>query len=354
MTVDKSQRLSAFDEFRRDFPGVWRGLPYKGLFTLCLVIWTLLFEFLGNSTFGYINTHSLFAWTDYSYLSSQDDEHGFLIPFLVLGLLWWKRQELASVRAKPSVLALVLVACALLLHLLGYLSQQTRLSLAAFYFGLYALIGVVWGLEALRKTFFPLCLFAFALPLGTLAETLTFPLRLLATRLTSGIAGSVLGISVIQKGTLIYDPSGAFKYEVAAACGGLRSLTAVLALCTIYAFMNFKKARNIAGLIASGFPLAVLGNVTRLLVIIIVSEAFGQESGQYVHDSSFFSLLPYVPPIVGIMVLGHLMREQKPAGPVQPSDGTSQPPDEPKQPPAKSDDEPHSKRSGGLTLPATT
>jgi exosortase/archaeosortase family protein len=98
----------------------------------------------------------------------------------------------------------------------------------------------------------------------------------------------------------------------------VRSLTAVLALCTIFAFMNFQKFGRIALLIAAGFPLAVLGNVTRLLVIIIVSEAFGQKAGQYVHDSSVFSLLPYVPPIVGIMVIGHWLREQKKTDIVEP------------------------------------
>ncbi len=319
MTEEKARRPSILEEFLQEFPGVWRSIPYKGLFTICLVLWTLLFEFLGNSTFGYINTHSLFAWADYSYLSGQDDEHGLLIPFLVLGFFWWKRRDLATIDAKPWLPALILIAVALLLHIVGFLSQQTRLSLAAFFFGLYGLIGLVWGREALRKTFFPMCLLAFALPLGTLAETITFPLRLIATKFTTGFAGTVLGINVIRQGTLIFDPSGAFKYEVAAACGGLRSLTAVLALCTIYAFMNFRKARNIILMIAAGFPLAVLGNVTRLVIIIIVSEAFGQKWGEWVHDNSFFSLLPYLPPIVGILLLGHFLREKKTEKPIDPS-----------------------------------
>ena len=73
MSVDKSQRLSVLEEFLRDFPTVWRNIPYKGLFILCLDLWMILFEFLGNSTFGYINTHSLFVWADYSYSSGGDD-----------------------------------------------------------------------------------------------------------------------------------------------------------------------------------------------------------------------------------------------------------------------------------------
>lgn len=317
MTVETSERLSAFEEFRRDFPGVWKSIPYKGLFISLLVAWVLLFEFLGNSTFGYIDTHSLFGWTSYAYLTSADDEHGFLIPFLVLALLWWKRDQLQNLKVQPWPLGLVLIAVALILHILGYLAQQTRISLAAFYFGVYALVGLVWGWQALKATFFPMCLFAFALPLGTLAETITFPLRIFATTATSGLANNILGIDVIHSGTLIYDPSGAYQYEVAAACGGLRSLTAVLALCTIFGFMNFKKVRNRALMIIAGVPLAILGNMTRLLGIIVVSEAFGKEAGQMVHDNTWFSLLPYVPPIVGIVVIGHFLREQNETEPVE-------------------------------------
>lgn len=314
---EERSKPSPLQEFLTEFPGIWKNMPGKGLFTSMLVLWICLFEFLGNSTFGYINTHSLYGWVSYAYCSSQDDEHGLLIPFLVLGLFWWKRKEFLGLQTGPWMPAIFLIVFSLALHLAGYFSQQTRISLAAFFFGIYALIGLVWGWQAMKRSFFPMCLFAFALPLGTLAETITFPLRLLATKVTGVVAVNALGIDVIAQGTQIYDPSGKFTYEVAAACGGLRSLTAVMALCTIYAFMNMGKARNRAIMIAAGFPLAVLGNITRLLGIIIVSEAFGEQYGKMVHDNTFFSLLPYVPPIVGIMLLGHLLRERKPPGDVE-------------------------------------
>src|SRR5207237_227916 len=139
---------------------------------------------------------------------------------------------------------LTLIAVALILHIGGYLAQQTRISLAAFYFGTYALMGLVWGPAALRAAFFPMCLFAFALPLGTIAETITFPLRVIAVNVTGSIASHVFGISVIHRGTSLMDANGSFQYEVAAACAGLRSLTAVLTLCTVFAFLNFSRARN--------------------------------------------------------------------------------------------------------------
>jgi exosortase len=320
MNEATSQKLSAWQEFRTEFASIWSSIPYKGLFTSLLVVWVCLFEVVGNSTFGYVKTHSLYEWTFYAYLTTPDDEHGLFIPFLVLALMWWKRREMRVTGARPWLPGLSLIAFALALHLIGYFSQQARISLAAFYFGLYALGGVCWGPEALKVTFFPMCLFAFALPLGTLAETITFPLRLFATKTTGLLASGIFGINVIHRGTLIYDPTGAFSYEVAAACGGLRSLTAVLALSTIYGFMNFNGPGKRTILFLAGFPLAVVGNVTRLLMVIMVSEAFGWEIGKRVHDNEWFSLMPYVPPILGIILLGHFLGEQKRAREVKPPD----------------------------------
>src|SRR6188508_1652788 len=101
MTGDESEKLSLWQEFLKEFPGVWKNMPGKGLFTALLVVWVLLFEFFGNSTFGYINTHSLFGWSNYAYYSNPDDEHGLLIPFVVLLLFWWKRNEFKGIRTEP-------------------------------------------------------------------------------------------------------------------------------------------------------------------------------------------------------------------------------------------------------------
>jgi hypothetical protein len=50
-------------------------------------------------------------------------------------------------------------------------------------------------------------------------------------------------------------------------------------------------------MVASAFPLAVLGNLLRMLTIIIAAEMGGQEWGSYVHEGGpggVFSLLPYL------------------------------------------------------------
>ncbi len=297
---------------------IWRALPFKLLLLGITAAWFALFHLLGNSTFGYVDSASLFGWLNYSYAQSQDDELGRYVPFLVLGLCWWKRDELAAVPKQPWVGGLVLMGFALLLHLLGFRIQQTRLSVVAFYLGLYGLVGAFWGWRFLRAVFFPYFLFAFCLPVGTLADALTLPLRMIATSITATISQYGLGVPLVRNGTQIFDAGGTFQYEVAAACGGLRSLTATLALACLYAFMNLERPWKRIVVILSAFPLAIAGNVLRLTLIILAAEAFGQEAGNWVHDNAVCSLLPYVPAFLGLGALGSWLRETTPEAPTPP------------------------------------
>ena len=289
----------------------WRQMPQKGFFFALFISWLCLFHFLGNSTLGYVETRSLFGWLKYAYSNSPDDEHGFLIPLVVLVLSWWKRKELLAVPKANWWPALGLVMVALLLHIVGYVVQQTRISVVAFFVGLYGLTGLIWGRRWLLASFFPYLLFAFCFPLATVSDKITFPLRLLATHITAGISATVLGIDVIQNGTQIFDSQRTFQYEIAAACSGLRSLTATLAIAIIYGFMTFRGSLRRLVIIASAVPLAVAGNVFRLMIIIVVAEAFGQEAGNFVHNNFWLSLLPYVPALGGIALIGYLLREGK-------------------------------------------
>ena len=303
---------SVMDEISR----LWAGLPNKSLFLALFVTWLVFFHFLGNSTLGYVDTHSLYAWMNWTYSTSKDDELGYIIPLIVLGLCYWKRDELLTVPKRTWWPALVLVTFALGIHLVGYVIQQARVSIVGFYFGIYALTGLVWGPNWLKASFFPCLLFAFGVPVGTMAETVTVPLSHIASDITGWICGTLLGIDIIQEGVQISDSQSRYTYAIAAACSGLRSLIVTLAFFTIYGFVAFTKKWKIAMIILSAFPLAVAGNVLRLTLIILAAEMFetakpgeGQAAGNFVHDNGILSLLPYIPAFIGVFILGRIIKE---------------------------------------------
>src|SRR5262245_52542757 len=102
-TVDNPDPVSTvgiLDEFQTDLVAAWRQLPNKGFFFVLLIAWLALFQFLGNPILGYIHSSSLYAWMYEAYNSpnpsAENDRHGNLIPFLVLGLFWWKRKALLA------------------------------------------------------------------------------------------------------------------------------------------------------------------------------------------------------------------------------------------------------------------
>ena len=143
--------------------------------------------------------------------------------------------------------------------------------------------------------------------------SVTFPLRLLVCRVVELISIYILQIDIVRVGTALSDPSGNYQYDVAAACSGIRSLFAVSAVAIIYAMLVFRAWWKRGLLMASAVPLAVLGNVVRMLSIIIAAEIWGQEGGSYVHEGGplgILSLLPYVAAFAGLLLLGHFLREQ--------------------------------------------
>jgi len=299
--------------------GNWQRLPNKGFFLVLLSAWLALFQFLGNSTLCYAPTHSLLRWmylTNNAGLGGILDSEGavsLLIPFVVLFLLWLKRKELLSLPLRLWSPGLFFVAAALCLHLLGYAVQQPRISIVALFAGIYGLTGLAWGPDWMRASFFPFFLFGFCIPLGSLAEPISFRLRLLVSQMVELVSQYVLQIDIIRDGNILRDPSGRYSYEVAAACSGIRSLIATLAMCVILAFVSCRKPWKRLVMIASAFPLAMLGNLVRMLSIIVAAEIGGQSSGNWVHEGGplgIFSLLPYLLAFGGLLFLEHYLREQ--------------------------------------------
>jgi exosortase len=291
-------------------PEGWRQQPDKLLFLGLAVPWIVLFHFWGNSTFGYIESSSLFGWMWFVCTTSADDQHCLFVPFVILGLLFWKREELRLVPKGLWWPGLIVVLLALVMHIAGYMVQQTRIGIMAFFLGLYGLTGLVWGWAWMRATFFPMFLLVFCVPLGTMAETLTFPMRLLASKISVGFSHIVLGIDVIQDGVQIFNSARTYQYEVAAACSGIRSLTSLLMLTTIYAFVSFKTGWKRWVMIGAAFPLAVVTNVARLIAVIVVAEAFGHEAGAYVETK--FGFLTFGLALVLALVLGHWLQGREP------------------------------------------
>jgi exosortase len=303
-------------DWRADMVECWNRLPNKGFFFALLAGWLLLFQFWGNSILGYVHTSSLFGWLNEAYnsaMSVEDAGHGDFMPFLVVGIFWWKRKELLALPLQMWWPGILILAAALVLHVAGYLVQQPLVSVVALFAGIYGLMGLAWGRAWLRHGNYPFLLFVFSIPLASHLNFILFPLRLLVSWLVEMVS-HLIGIGVIRHGTQLLDPSGHYGYEVAAACGGMRSLVAIFLLATVYAFGTFRSPWKRIFLISTALPFAVLGNMVRLMFIVVAAEMGGQKWGDYVHEGGPFgiiSLIPYIPGIVGLLFVGRWMEDRE-------------------------------------------
>lgn len=315
--INEQATTGVLDEFQTDLVDGWRRLPNKGFFFLLLVAWLALFQFLGNSTFGFLDTPSLLKWMyligNATSAEGEVDDHQMIIaPLIVMGLFWWKRKELLRQPMQTWWPGMILVALGLLMHIVGYRVQQPRISIVALFTGIYGLMGMTWGPKFLRASLFPFFLFMFCVPFGTLAEFITVPSRHIVARLVEVISHWI-HIGVIRQGTELKDPEGNFGYDVAAACSGIRSLIMTGMLAIVFGFIVFQAVWKRVLLIALAAPLAIAGNVLRLLLVIIISKICGKEAGLWVHNNAITSLLPYVPAVLTLLWLGSLLEKRSPA-----------------------------------------
>ncbi len=303
----------------------WRLLPDKGLFFGLLLAWMLLFHFFGNASFGYVPTQSIFEFMRVSYQENKttDDTHGNFIPLVVFGLMWWKRNDLFTQPLRTWWPGLLLILFGTIFHIVGYIVQQQRLSIIGLFIGIYGITGLIWGPRWLKASFFPFFLFAFMVPLGSLTERVTHPLRLMVTWIVEHLFNDVLGIGVIRAGTQLYNAMGTYQYEVAAACGGMRSLISIFLISTAYGFLVFRSPWKRLIMVTASLPLAVIGNTLRLSTIVAAGEWRGQSAGNFVHDNGFISMLPYIPAIIGVMLIGRFLEKTEPTtAPAAPSEKT--------------------------------
>ena len=296
-----------------------RTVPNKAIFAALFGVWCLFFHVVGNSSFGYVNSPSLFGWlTGWYKLSSvveSGDELCPLIPFLSLILLWLQIDQLKQVPKRVWPAGLLLVAAGVVLHVAAFLVQQVRISGFAFLLGGAGLMALIWGPAWLRIVAFPWFLLLFAIPLDAYTNSATFPLRLLSTILSAGFCKTVLGLKLIRQGTSVSQDAtssaGGFAFDVVAACSGIRSASVVLLISLVYAHLNLRSLLARIVVVMAAVPLAVLGNVVRLIVVFVVGDAFGEAAAKTIETR--FGFLTYGSALVGVILLGNLLQRSKKA-----------------------------------------
>lgn len=308
---------SPVDHWRRHLP-----------VALCATAGFVVFQFFGSSNRGYIDSASLFHWWGYQWWDPRSEsEHGWLILaiggwLLVRNLRMaarglrtadWPHAGLPAASIDPGAradspspdrgaqwTATAALAGGLLVHLLGYALQQGRISILGLLLFLWGLLGLAGGRTWGRAAAFPVAFLVFAIPLNAL-DTIGFYLRLGVID-TAWHLAQWSGIDVIRNGTQLTSPDGQYSYDVAAACSGMRSLTALTALSLLMGYLNFRPWWLRLGIGLLSFPFAFVGNVVRIFSVIVMANWRGQAAGVTAHDWMGFGVFVIVLGLVQAVV----------------------------------------------------
>lgn len=258
-----------------------------------------LFVFSGNAQSVESRGASAVFWMIGRWNGSGGDlSHCWMIPIASAYVIWRRRKSIVEAPRSPAVWATLGVAACFFLHWIGFRVQLTRLSLLA-------LVGLTWfipltlyGFAFSRYLIFPCSYLIFCIPLSFL-NGITVPLRSFMSMVTTGLLNG-LGIAAVRSGTAIESmAAGGFRFDVADPCSGLRSLLALTAVTALYAALTQRTFWTQWALFLCAIPIAICGNIARILSIALVAQAFGQDVAiDYYHDYS-----GYVVFIVAILVL---------------------------------------------------
>jgi EpsI family protein len=276
--------------------------PHAGAAVVIALAGAIVFQFFGNAGRGYIDTASLFYWWGFQWFNpGSETEHGPMILGLSAWLFWRNLGRAGAADLKSEIsnfkCAAAAAALGLALHGLGYAVEQARISIVAllvFTWGVLALAGGRhWG----RAAWFPLAFLVFAIPVNAL-DSIGFHLRLWVIDAVHTLA-PLVGIEVIRNGTQLFSPDGTYQYDVAAACSGVRSLMALMALSLLTAYLNLQSGWRRTAVFLLCFPLTYVGNVARIGAIVVAGEVFGQGAGEWLHEWAGF--------VVFVIVLGGIL-----------------------------------------------
>jgi len=250
----------------------------------------LMFHLLGN-TVENVHSRSAFVWMVARWGDrisfGADYSHGYLIPFVSLGIIWYKRKEFFEAEKQVDNRGLAVIVLALLLHWVGAKMQQTRISLLSLIMLIWGIPFYFYGLQVAKLLIFPCSYLIFCVPLNFL-DSLSFPLQRLATSISHGLLTG-LGIECQKIGTKLIGEN--FQLNVEAPCSSLRSLLAMTALTVVYAYFTQPTLIKKWLLFFFSIPLAVAGNIGRIISIALVSIVTGQRMGTGLyHDWSGYVL----------------------------------------------------------------
>ena len=233
-----------------------------------------------------------------------DYSHGFLVPLMTLYFVWERRQQLFTLPVTPHKAGIGLLGLGLLMLVLGSAGAELYLQRSSLIVVIAGLVLLLLGKPYLRALAFPIAFLLFMVPLPAIVvNTIAFPLQLFAAK-TAAFCLFNFGIPVLREGNVI--ALAGTTLEVAEACSGIRSLQALLALGTVYAYFTQSSMWKRWTLVLLSIPIAIVANAFRVSGTGILAHYWGPQAAEGFYHT-FSGWLIFLVAFVLLLACGWLL-----------------------------------------------
>jgi len=215
--------------------------------------------------------------------------HAYFILPVSIWLVWRMRKDLnslyAQTQSKFEIDQLIILALGFLIYLFGWRQDYMVIATFALIPFLLGYAGFVYGKKVQNKVLFPIFYLLFLVPPPfAILDRITNPLRYISAYGVEAIF-KLFRFPITREG-LMYVVKGK-PMVVDGACSGFNSLITMLCLGVVYVYvMNHRLSKKLV-MLASVVPLAIIGNIIRILCISLLDIYLGHEVAMgFMHNFS--------------------------------------------------------------------
>jgi exosortase len=208
-----------------------------------------------------------------------------VVPVISGVLVWARRAELRAIPWQGTWAGAPVLATGMFFYWLGYKADTGYPAFLAIQLALAGMVLLIAGTGWMRALFFMWLFMFFTWPMQPLEDSVASPLRPRTASITARLL-NVLGTPAQSEGSALYsaaDPARgiergtAFSLDVDAKCSGINSLFALMMISALLGYLALRSPRSRLILFVCAIPLAVAGNIARMLLLAFGSMWFGSE-----------------------------------------------------------------------------
>ena len=194
------------------------------------------------------------------------------------GWLLWRQLPEMRRTATPGAawLTALIMASSLAAYVFGRAYDYLSLEAVGVYGAGMAMLHSKVGVRVMLRQWFPLLYLAFTIPApNTLLTDLTAPLKQFVSQISTSWLHS-WGIPVARQGVTIFVAQ--YQLLVEDACSGMNSIVGLVAVSLLYIYL-MRGSSWLYSIILLSFviPIAVLANIFRIMILILLTYFFGND-----------------------------------------------------------------------------